>query len=290
MVSPIPTTALTMCRYIVSLSLTLKYVTIDNYVSGVISLNKYYGCDVFFIRQDFTFKTTMAGIRRVLGDPSPERPTLSVGNLLDMFQKIVLSDVNHRTMWACIVLSFRALLRKSNLVPNTLKEARSSSSHFLRRGAVSFHEYGMLINVSSSKTIQYGQRLHKIPVTYSKGSPLCAVSFLRRHFDEFPVVTRDSPAFILQYNDGTRPLLYPVLLKFLKFLLSSIDLELNRAGMHSLRRAGAAYMHSIGISLEDIRDTGDWASMAALIYLTKPLDIKIVVDQTISSDLSKLCI
>ena len=278
-----------MCRYIVCLSLTLCYVTIDNYVSGVISLNKFYGHDISAIRTDFIFSTTMAGIRRSLGDPAPERPTLSVSSVLDMFQCIILSDPKHVVMWTCIVVAFRALLRKSNLVPNTYAEASSNSSHFLRRGAVTFHSWGMMINVSSSKTIQYGQRLHKIPVTYAKGSPLCAASFLKRHFEDFSDASSNSPAFLLRHGQGFKPVLYPAVLKFLKNLLKTIGKDAERSGMHSLRRAGAAYMHGLGLSLEDIRETGDWASMAALIYLTKPLENRIMVDSTVSENLLSMC-
>ena len=60
--------------------------------------------------------------------------------------------------------------------------------------------------------------------------------------------------------------------------------------MHSLRRAGAAYMHGLGLSLEDIRGAGDWSSMAALIYLTKTMDNRIKIDQRVSGDLLSLLV
>ena len=66
--SPIlPTSVQTMCRYIVYLSEDLKYVTIDNYVSAVIALNAHYGYDVSKIRANFVFRSTMSGLRRILG-------------------------------------------------------------------------------------------------------------------------------------------------------------------------------------------------------------------------------
>ena len=216
-----------MGRYMVCLSAKLRYVTIDNYVSGVISLNSYYGYDITSIRQDFVLKTTLAGIKRVLGDPNPERPTLSVGNLMDMFQCLCVSDSNELAMWTCIVVAFRALLRKSNLVPSTRAECTSDSAHFLRRGAISFHEWGMMICVSSSKTIQYGQHQHKIPVTFSPGSPLCAASLLKRHMDENSGLPPSAPVFMV-YRGGTMvPLLYPALLRFLKSLLKAVNLNLD---------------------------------------------------------------
>ena len=67
------------------------------------------------------------------------------------------------------------------------------------------------------------------------------------------------------------PLTYPVLNKYLKRLLSAIDMDVKGAGCHSLRRSGAAFLHHCGVPLEDIRQTGDWASLTALIYLAKHL-------------------
>ena len=278
--SPIlPTSVQTMCRYIVYLSEDLKYVTIDNYVSAVLALNAHYGYDVSKIRADFVFRSTMSGLRRILGDPTPIRVTLTVSQLLCMFGFMDISDVNARAMWTCIVTSFRTLLRKSNLVPGS---SINLSPHYLRRGAVTFAEWGMMVTVSSSKTIQYGQRLHRIPVAYAHGSPLCAVKLLKAHFKDVPSSDPNSPAFLIRLRGKTVPLQYPRLLTFLKGLLRSIGMDCERAGVHSLRRSGAAFMHACGVPLEDIRYTGDWASLSALIYLAKPISSRILTDCAVS--------
>ena len=84
------------------------------------------------------------------------------------------------------------------------------------------------------------------------------------------------------------PLTYPKLLSYLKFLLRSIGSDCIGAGMHSMRRAGASYMYSIGLSLDDIRQAGDWKSLAALIYLTKPLSGRVDTDKVVSASLTFL--
>ena len=272
-----------MCRYVVYLSATLKYHTIQNYVSGVISLNNYSGHNVKTIRSDFEFIMTLAGIRRTLGDPTPVRPSLTLSNLLEMYKFVNLDSVEHRVMWTCIALSFRALLRKSNLVPDA---AVNPSGHFLRRGAVSFTWWGMELHISSSKTIQYGQKVHKVPITVSPGSPLCAASLLREHFREFPSEDPSSPALVIPKGDSVVPLTYSKVLRFIKKLMTASGLDPERAGMHSLRRAGALYMYSLGLSIEDIRQAGDWSSMAALLYLTKPYQTRIDTDGVVSKCLS----
>ena len=272
-----------MCRYAVYLSDEVAFSTIDNYVSGVIRLNNYFGYDVEHIRQDFNFITTMNGLRRIMGDPEPVRVTLSVQDLMSMFLSVDLLDHDERVMWACIVTSFRSLLRKSNLVPDNDR----LDGHFLRRGAVEFYSWGMMLSISSSKTIQYGQRVHLVPVTYTPGSPLCAATLLWRHFSENPA-HGGSPAFLLRAGKLTIPLTYSVLLKYLKKLIASVGVPTHRAGVHSLRRAGAAFLHQSGIPLEDIRQTGDWSSLAALLYLAKPISARIALDNVASRALMKV--
>lgn len=264
------------------LSDCLRYRTIDNYVSGVISLNLYFGYDVRFIRQEFAFNAALHGLRRILGDPVPIRITLSVEVILSMYNWVNLDDYNECVMWTCLVTSFRSLLRKSNLVPST---ARETEGHFLRRDAFTFHTWGVMLRVSSSKTIQYGQRVHLVPITFTRGSPLCAASLLQRHFAETQTRS-DSPAFLIYKGGKLVPLSYPVLLKFVKKLIKSVGMNPDRAGVHSLRRAGAVFLHQSGIPLEDIRQVGDWASLTALIYLAKPMSARIELDNIVSRALT----
>ena len=92
-----------MSRYSVFLSDCLKYSTIDNYVSGVISLNMYFGYDIRCIRQDFAFHSALLGLRRILGDPVAIRVTLTVEDLLKMYDCVNTGDYNECVMWACLV-------------------------------------------------------------------------------------------------------------------------------------------------------------------------------------------
>ena len=282
MCAALPTDSRMLCRYVVDLSGSVKYRTIQNYVSGVISLNNYFGHDVKYIRSEFDFITTMAGIRRVLGDPTPVRPSFTINDLESMYKFVDLNSADDRCMWACLALSFRSLLRKSNLVPDSVA---NPIGHFIRRGALSFTEWGMEISVSSSKTVQYGQKVFKVPVTLARGSSLCAASLVLAHCREFPSTDPMSPVFVIRKGVRIVPLTYSVLLAFLKKLMRKARIDKDRAGMHSMRRAGALYMYNLGLTIEDIRQAGDWASMAALLYLTKPYQSRIDTDLIVSKGL-----
>ena len=272
-----------MCIYAVELSESLKYKTIQNYISGVLSLNRYFGYEADNIRSDFEFITTLSGVRRALGDPEPVRPSFTLQDLLKLSSAVNWQSAEERCVWACIALSFRALLRKSNIVPDS---AAQLDGHFLRRGAVSFTNWGLELLVSSSKTIQYQQRVHKVPVTLAPASPLCAASLVFRHLQEFPNSDPMAPVFVVRRGNKVVPLTYSVLLGHLKRLMKKVGMDTERAGMHSLRRAGALYMYSIGLTIEDIRQAGDWQSLAALIYLTKPYTLRVETDEIVSRCLS----
>ena len=143
----LPTNCKLMCRYAVELSSSLRYSTIQNYVSGVLSLNRYFGHDAKGVRSDYEFIMTMSGIRRVLGDPTPVRPSFTLQDLIGLSKWVDFSNPEERCMWACVALSFRALLRKSNIVPDS---SSNPEGHYLKRGAVSWTEWGLEVKVSSS--------------------------------------------------------------------------------------------------------------------------------------------
>ena len=78
----------------------------SEYVSRVISLNNYFGHNVKSISSEFDFITTMAGIRRVVGDPTSVRPSFTIKDLEMMYKYVDLDSAEDRCMWACLVLSF----------------------------------------------------------------------------------------------------------------------------------------------------------------------------------------
>ena len=63
------------------------------------------------------------------------------------------------------------------------------------------------------------------------------------------------------------PLLYRDLLKSVKESVTLIGFNPDDVGLHSLRRSGAAFLHSITSHC-----IGDWMSLAVLSYLITPPD------------------
>lgn len=81
-------------------------------------------------------------------------------------------------MWTALILSFRTLLRKSNLVQTSYKD----QGMVVMRSDVEFSDTGILLHVKKTKTIQCSERVLQIPVNYVDyvDSPgLCAECWAR---------------------------------------------------------------------------------------------------------------
>ena len=275
----LPADVSTIARFLVYLSRTCKFSTINNYLSAVNVLHKYHGHDIDF-RKFYLIQLIVRGLKRQLGTNVVQSRPFSKDELLCMYNNMDHSSSLDLVMWTAVIFSFRTLLRKSNYIPDTLLDM----PHVLRRGDVKFFEWGMEVHVSSSKTIQHKQYVLTIPVRYVGDKRFCAVSALLYHFNTFPAGVRE-PLF---NNPKTgRPLLYKDLLAFIKRLSASIGILNSRVGCHSLRRSGAAFMHLIGVPLEDIMSIGDWRSMAVLSYLATPMSRKRYIQDCVAENLER---
>ena len=275
---PLPANGHQVCRFLVYLAPKLKYSSINNYLSGLICLHKMFGYDQDF-RLDFRVIFTLQGLKRVLGDTTCRKSPILPADLIRMHKLVDIHLDLDLAIWSCVILSFRTLLRKSNLLPSPNTEA-----HCVKRNDITFTDWGFLVRINSSKTIQFKQRQLEIPVVSAPGSPLCAVSLLRAHLTNTASAGNDCPLFMIKRGDGLVPLDYPTALARLKSWASVVCPEKD-VGFHSLRRGAATHMSMIGVRLEDIKTAGDWASLAVLVYLTTPLSHKISVDNIVVDSL-----
>ena len=266
--TPLPASAHTVARFLVWQAKSSKFVTVNNYLSAIISLHRFYGHEVDF-RNQFLIQLVLKGLKAQLGQETKQMQPLSVAQLNDIYIKLDKSVDLNLTLWTAIILSFRTLLRKSNIVP----DSPSSMSHVLRRKDVTFHSWGMMVHVHSTKTLRHKEEVLEIPVSYTGNQVFCAGTALRYHMERYPAA-QDSPLLLKVGSNGLVPILYGELQKFIKTCVRSIGLDPDMYGSHSLRRSGALYLHSLGVPLEDIMCAGHWKSLAVLAYLATPPDRK----------------
>lgn len=158
----------------------------------------------------------------------------------------------------------------------------------LLRSDVQFDATGVTLSVCKTKTIQAKEYVLQIPIFYTKCKGLCAASMLGAHLLRTRHIKEGPLFFVLTQSGDWKPLLYGDLLKFFKNIVFTIGLKPADVGLYSMRRAGAAYLQSIGVSLVDIMSAGDWHSLEALSYLISPFSRKKDIEKLACAELQKL--
>lgn len=129
----LPAELTTIVRFLAYLEfLQFKYVTINNYLSSVVVLHKFYGLESQ-IRETYLIQTLMSGLRNRLGNTSTPRLPLTTHQLQTMFEIYPRNELND-CCWLAVVICFRTLLRKSNVLPS------DNSNHVLLRKDVVFYQ------------------------------------------------------------------------------------------------------------------------------------------------------
>ena len=281
----VPASPITIARYIAYLATVckLKYSTIVNYVSAVNTLHRFSGSKFYVAQDAFLVQATLKGFRRQLGD-SPRRKLPLTPDMLHRIISIC-DPWEDSGFIAAMLVGFFAMLRKSNLVP--AKNSTSISDKHLKRGSFSFTDFGVLLSIQETKTIQFKTRTLDIPLVMCQDSPICPVTALKKHLEYFPTNSMDSPAFWLtkKSNDSPSPLTYSDFSRISSNKLAAIGLDTSQYTSHSLRRGGATFAHQCGAKLESIQKMGDWASLCVLLYLDTPLSHRHNVAQTMANNI-----
>ena len=164
---PAPIMPPKVCRFLVHLGESLKFSTINIYVSALNAMAKL-STDYQDLRQDYGVTLVLRCLRRLLGDARAPMDPILPEDLSRIFQVVDLSDEFELSVWLAVCIAFRTLLRKSHFFV-----AQDDEALLLCLKDVTFEDWGFLIRISSSKTIQFSQRHFDIPVS-SCGGILCA--------------------------------------------------------------------------------------------------------------------
>ena len=247
--------------------------SVSNYLSALWSHHRLLGLPAH--QDDFRLKQTLRGIKR-LGRPGRDpRHPLSLEDLHAMYSVINTYLPSDLVFWSALALAFRALLRKSHYTPST---------HMLYWRDVSLYPDHLVIRIPSSKTDQFGVRLHRVVLNASPHSFICPVHWLHELVKvQHPL--EDDPLFRVPLRGRLVPMDYEWFNTKLKHISSLIGLSPVTVSSHSLRHGGASFMASLGSPLMDIRARGGWSSSAIFTYLNHSVDTLRVQDTRISSTL-----
>ena len=280
----IPSTYENMSRYIVFLCNSLKsYQSLKNYVHGVRVLHRFHdlSCDCF---ASYEVKLVLQFARKKLGIATQVKLPISPDILSTLRRHMDLQIPEMAALWSAFLIVFFAFLRKSNLVPNS-SVAFDPDMHLSRR-SIFRTDFGLLINIAKSKTVQCKERLIQIPITAMLGSILDPVGAFE-HLCTLVPAPPSAPAFCFPSVDaGLSTLTHASLTTGLRRVLRAAGFDPSRFAGHSFCRGGCTWAFTANVPSELLKAHGDWHSSAYLSYLHFPLSQRLLVTQSMAQALT----
>jgi hypothetical protein len=121
------------------------------------------------------------------------------------------------------------------------------------------------VNLRQTKTIQFGQRVLRVPLPAIPGSILCPVTALRRLFSAVEAPP-ESFAFSFPVDGRLTTLTHRAFVAQFKTHLLFLGYDPSQYAGHSFRRGGATFAFQCGAPPAQIKEQGDWKSSACLLY------------------------
>lgn len=259
---PAPADERLMCLFAAWLARRLSYSSVKQYLHIVTLIHKERGLPSL-CNNSFQLQPTLRGIRRKKGDIVCPKAPITPELLLLFKSKLDLNRQKQRAVWAAGLIMFVGLLRRSNVMPPSIRQF--TPDKHLCMGDVRISHGGFQLSIKWSKTNQFRHRPVKIYLPRRKDHPLCPVRAL--YLAQKGCPRSDKSPAIGYYESGVfHPLTPPVFIEELRRALSDAPSPNDYAG-HSFRRGGATWLHQCGVSADAIKLAGQWASDCYQRYL-----------------------
>ena len=151
--------------------------------------------------------------------------------LSDIHKGLEFSNLEDLVFWSILLTGFFSFARVSNLI-----QANVNDFH-LRRSQVKITGEVMLLVFPITKTIQFGERVLKLPLVAIAGSPLCPVSAYQRIIAAIPAPA-GAAAFSYLKSGMLKPYTYAKFQRKLKDSVWKLGKNLRLYSSHSMRREG----------------------------------------------------
>ena len=263
--APLPLSSHNVCRYAAFLAgvKELKPASIPKYLNIIRLLHNEFGfpnpC-----KENWFLDHILSGIKRVHGNTVIQKLPITPDILKAILSVIDVEAPLYCAFWAACLVMFWGLLRKSNVL---VTDKFDPELHLCRRDII-LHSWGVLLDISWSKTIQCKEKVLQVALPYMPGHPLCPTSALIRNFKQTNTVHGNYPAICYINHGVVTPLKYHEFLHILKQTLRRCGLKPGDYAGHSFRRGGATFALSQGVPGELIQILGDWKSDAYKLYLS----------------------
>jgi hypothetical protein len=247
-----------MCDYVS----THKITTLPAYMSALADWYRANGLGPL-CRDDDRVIRVRKGLNNFysLGETTTPKRPIGFHELSQFYPLIDTSTFNGAREWAAYLLSFFALLRRSEIL-----DSRLQFQHII------VHTNGMSITIPFSKTNLQPHTVHLC----NRDDYLCPVRAFIHYCSFIPQALRSisSCPIFLSTPQTTKVVDHRSMSSTLKHRLSSISLNPKHYGWHSWRRGGTTAMFAAGVAETLIQSHGRWSSLTYRMYLDTTVSLE----------------
>jgi integrase len=261
-VIPLPASQDTLVSYMAFLARSLSASSIPGYMNVIRLLHLEAGF-VNPLEGNWDLKMVYKGVLRQIGRPPQQKSPMTATILIKLLSTLEDNPFD-RAFWCGCLIAYYGFLRKSSLLP--VSNVLVKDKYIARSDVSNVTLNSFSVAIKSSKTVQFGQRVHIVQYAACIDSRLCPVRALFSHFGKSPLPSH-SPLF--NYREGNVELFmtHAVFMKKLKTKLCAAGENPLLISCHSFRRGGATLAFAAGLSALEIKTRGDWASNAFERYV-----------------------
>jgi hypothetical protein len=283
-VTPVPVLPDVLSCYVAHLARTLLPTSINVYLNIIRIIHLEAGFDNPLV-DNFELQMIKRGINRAKGVPPKQKAPLTVEMLVRLSRGVDLTKNSEKAFLCALLIGFFGFLRKASLFP--VSDKIPVGKRLSRQDVVHVTLDSFELLCHHSKTIQFGQKVHTIPYTTCSDLRICPVFAVLTHLGA-NALGPTSPLF--NYVEGGRETFFShvAFVTRLKAGIRAAGYDPKSISCHSLRRGGASLSFECGLTCDQIKLRGDWASECYRQYIVVSPAVNMEVARVLSRGASAL--
>ena len=229
------------------------------------------------------------GLKTLMPHETKQMKPITPEMLIKIYDIVDFTNLTDMVAWVATLVGFTLFLRRSNLVPEAMTRFDADKQFCRKDFNVISPTSVMMAEVRWSKTIQFKEKVLRLPILPAGNKSICPVLWMHYMLEQIPGEPGD-PAFMIPSKEGKLALSANQLVARLKKWLTLIGEDPDGYALHSLRRGGATFAHQCNIQGEMIKLLGDWASDAWRRYCDISMDQRFDTMQAFVEGLDKVTV
>ena len=259
-----PPKPMNVARYItVCASKSMVYGTIMNKLSAIVKFYKL--CETNLDTSHPCLDLLIKACKRDLSSSSKPKSPIEPGHIILINTLCDQSNPTNRLFFVALITQFFACLRKSNLLPPSLK-AFSQFKH-LTRGDIKFVAGNIILTLPWTKTLQARDDVMTVSIAAAPGAILDPVQIITDFVTQCPLPNPTLPAFSIFDGHKLIVLTQQTYIDLLKQHLRALGLLADAYSSHSVRRGATTLLAQAGASGRLIQMHGGWRSNCYIRYI-----------------------